>query len=155
MKTKILGCLFLLVVFGCTFSKKNNSTNREAEYVTVRSHMHSRTTNELTQLLYGYISKSNDTIGTGNKRWLMSIIRLSNDTDFDFVKLCVNGYFGINPSLGLSPFKSWEKDKKDHPSYTMGVVFDNTNKEGVSTKFMHFIYSETGDLKTLTIATDL
>ena len=113
--------------------------------------LHQRVTNDLTSILSGYIEKSDETTNSNNIKFVISTIRFSGSTDFEFIQLGVNGYNAIKPSIGLSVYAPWTRDaNRSYPSYTMSLKKDGSNDE-----FIILTYHEINNNKELLIASSI
>jgi len=150
MKTLLFGCFILLGLFSCNQnSPRNSNSDKTLNYS--MSVLHQRVTNDLTSILSGYIEKSNETTNSNNIKFVISTIRFSGSTDFEFIQLGVNGYNAIKPSIGLSVYAPWTRDaNRSYPSYTMSLKKDGSNDE-----FIILTYHEINNNKELLIASSI
>jgi len=143
MKTSLFG------FFSCNQnSPRNSNSNKNKTLNSSMSVLHQRVTNDLTSILTGYIEKSNVTMNKDDVKFVISTIRFSGSTDFEFIQLGVNRYNAIKPSIGLSVYSPWKRDtNRSYPSYTMILKKDGSNDE-----FIFLSYQEINNNKELIIA---
>lgn len=149
IKTLLFGCLILLGLFSCNQNNpRNSNSNKTPDYS--MSVLHKKVTNDLTNILSGYIEKDSEPFEKDNMKFLISIIRFSS-TDFELIQLGVNGYSNIlHKYEGISVEVPWKRDtNRSYPSYTLSLKKDGTSD------FIILTYQEINNNKELRIATTI